>query len=396
MFCEETEENKKYLQAVEFEEDQDMIELDCRLHAQSMEDDDLLEASNNVQTLIHFLKSNIEFRVEYSAQFWTLENKSSEFLTEAQMIPNTVQIKVMEGIPTIAKIWRGCTEEANSHSKEIGKRSGSSSNRGPRPRGQPQQQPSEPPGEQQQQRWKPYRRSDFDSIFEDVPAIEDDAEIQYDDPEQEQENDDDKSDDDNDSEHESENDDNDDNAAQQAHEDLESENDETIEQALAALGGFGNDEADVAPDEQVVLNPDPDAEVLDALDLNFVRRATGQRREGVSELRCGQLRYNVVSEFMRAHCEYHVDCHRQRAVKGSAGKTKKCQGQGRCLGTLLAWLDSGKDYDTKAAHQKAASASKAIREEARRKFTQTREGREFAQHERDKRAGEGDEPDDIR
>ena len=120
-FCEETEENKKYLQAVEFEGDEDMSEL---LHGQSMEVDDLLEASNSVQTLIHFLKSNIEFRVEYSAQFWTLENKSTEFLREAQMIPNTVEIKAMEGIPTIAKVWRGSTEEAKAHSKEIGKGSG--------------------------------------------------------------------------------------------------------------------------------------------------------------------------------------------------------------------------------------------------------------------------------
>ena len=270
-----------------------------------------------------------------------------------------------------------------------------SSNRGPRSTGPPQQQPSEPPGQQQQQRWKPYRRSDFHSNFdEDIPAIEDHAEMQYDDPGQEQEDDDYKSDNDNDSEHGPENNDN---AAQQANEDLDgSENDEAIEQALAAMGNFGNDEDDVAPDEQEVLNPDPDAEVLDALDLGFVRPAGGARREGVSELRCGQIRYNVVSEFMRAHCEYHADCHRQRTVKGSEGKTKKCQGQGRCLGTLLAWLDSGKDYETKAAHQKAASASKAIREEARRKFMQTREGQEFAQFERDKRAGEGDEPDDIR
>ena len=65
----------------------------------------------------------------------------------------------------------------------------------------------------------------------------------------------------------------------------------------------------------------------------------------------GYLVYNEQERKINAHCEKHesakAHCHMDRAIIG------RRRGQGRPIGTLVAWLRSSSDYDDKAAHQAA-------------------------------------------
>ncbi len=107
-----------------------------------------------------------------------------------------------------------------------------------------------------------------------------------------------------------------------------------------------------------------------------------------------QIHYNVTGEYMRAHCGLHDGCRRQRTCRPSTFAFHN-QGQGRPLGLLLSWLESGDSHDDKASHVKALASSAAERRAARQKFKEVHGAEEFLALERPQRDDEYSEPDDI-
>lgn len=105
----------------------------------------------------------------------------------------------------------------------------------------------------------------------------------------------------------------------------------------------------------------------------------------------GHLCYYPNSKSFSAFCPKHVDCRRSRTAKAGCSS-----GQGRPLGHLLAWLSQAADYPDHKEHVKFCLPSLENRQEGRR-LLQTCHGWEsFANYERPRRAGESDEPDEIR
>ena len=105
----------------------------------------------------------------------------------------------------------------------------------------------------------------------------------------------------------------------------------------------------------------------------------------------GRLCFYPNSNSFSAFCPKHVDCRRSRTAKPGSSR-----GQGRPLGHLLAWLSQAADYPDHTEHVKFCLPSLENRQEGRR-LLQTVPGWEsFANYERPKRAGESDEPDEIR
>ena len=84
--------------------------------------------------------------------------------------------------------------------------------------------------------------------------------------------------------------------------------------------------------------------------------AAAPRRAGVAELVMpvgphGFLRYNATGGYLRAQCPVHEDCFRRRALH--EGRL----GQGRPIGSLIAWLQSAEDFGTRQQHVAAPVAS---------------------------------------
>ena len=104
----------------------------------------------------------------------------------------------------------------------------------------------------------------------------------------------------------------------------------------------------------------------------------------------GELRYNTVSQFMRAHCPYHDKCTRQRQT------TPGRHGAGRPIGALISWLEKGATLKDKARHMAVPTPFFSERCKARDKFNTWRRSEEFAAYERPKYSVEtGDEPKQI-
>ena len=101
-----------------------------------------------------------------------------------------------------------------------------------------------------------------------------------------------------------------------------------------------------------------------------VRAPRAARRPGQAEVVClyapyGELRYNVSSAFVRAHCWRHGDsCRKQRACYPNEQRP----GQGRPLGLLAHWLESAANYRSAQEHKQASVGSFEQRSEARERF----------------------------
>ena len=106
--------------------------------------------------------------------------------------------------------------------------------------------------------------------------------------------------------------------------------------------------------------------------------------EIVFTLPFGELRYNSVGNFIRAHCNKHPKCTKQRQT------TPGRLGAGRPIGMLIAWLKH--DAESKVHHM-VHNPSYEARQSARAEFNQMPGSSDFAQFERRKYHSEdGDEP----
>lgn len=141
--------------------------------------------------------------------------------------------------------------------------------------------------------------------------------------------------------------------------------------------GSDNDDGEHASGSAAASAADDGADALEKAGLGFVRRA------GVCELRfdlgrLGEVRYNVVSEFYRAHCPIHTECFRRR----SSLKSDRIHGQGGPIGMLMHWLQTAKQYASKDAHIKAKPGSFDERLAARDKFESFPSALDFTKYER--------------
>ena len=103
----------------------------------------------------------------------------------------------------------------------------------------------------------------------------------------------------------------------------------------------------------------------------------------------GELRYSSHDGYIRAFCSRHgPSCQRQRTLKPSLRNAA----QGRCLGSLVAWLTSAGDYATKNDHVKARGASYEDRVRARELFKALPASNVWLDYERPLRDRESEEP----
>ena len=174
--------------------------------------------------------------------------------------------------------------------------------------------------------------------------------------------------------------------------DLQQEDVEAAQPAAPPAPADVDEEAASAEMQPAAAPASQDA--LAAAGLSFARRP------GTCEVRFafpdgefpGELRYNVTSDFYRAHCPFHVDCARRRAAYASASDRG---GQGRPLGLLLEWLHKGSSCGTREEHMALKAGSHEDRAVMRELFMRVPGAGSFASHERQQRAGEPDEPSKI-
>ena len=171
--------------------------------------------------------------------------------------------------------------------------------------------------------------------------------------------------------------------------------DPELEAALLLSQQEAEDEdgqADVLPDEDVLLEGGGDDGNASADDAEEVEAAAAEglppverdfagRRPGVSELVLavggdGFLRYNITGNYMRAQCPMHDDCFRRRVLY--AGRL----GQGRPIGSLVAWLKDAGSHSNKSSHVKAPLAPLAARIAARTYFATLPDAQTFLAKER--------------
>ena len=182
---------------------------------------------------------------------------------------------------------------------------------------------------------------------------------------------------------------------------------DAIEEALQQLmqmqpGDVAQDvaepEQEVAPADVVADAPNPPAdghEMLRRMGLGYVARAA-RTPEVVFATHFGEVRYNTVGCYMRAHCVVHADCTRQRTCRPSDACTDIGAGQGRPLGALYEWLRRSQEFGTREEHMGARTASRASRLDAREEFLDLEGSADFARYERERRRDEGPEPNNIR
>ena len=130
-------------------------------------------------------------------------------------------------------------------------------------------------------------------------------------------------------------------------------------------------------------------DLLDVFDIGFVRRGARVAEERfILAGGLGEIRYNVQSEFYRAHCPIHENCQRRRA----ANPSDRFLGQGRPLGLLTHWLQTASLYDSKQVHMAAGAGNFSERSAAREALLAMPHAVEFSRHERRERPTEGAEP----
>ena len=133
-------------------------------------------------------------------------------------------------------------------------------------------------------------------------------------------------------------------------------------------------------------------------DSSKPNKAYEPRRAPISELKMAvgehELHFNLSGEYLRAHCNAHPNCRRQRTVLPSSFATHN-QGQGRPIGLLVDWLERANDFDSKASHMKAKAPNHAQRDAARQRFKRMPNADEFLAVERVQQDDEYSEPDKI-
>ena len=159
--------------------------------------------------------------------------------------------------------------------------------------------------------------------------------------------------------------------------------------SLFDFGLEGEEEEDLEADDESVDDalPNP-AERVPAIERAPIlgRRApTVQDHLQVPGL--GQLRYSPFDGYLRAFCEKHNNCQRQRTCKPSDRKVQ----QGRPIGALIAWMRCGEDCATRDEHQKAHPSHEA-RCSARHLFKTLPDWNTWANYERPRREAEPEEP----
>lgn len=342
---------------------------------------------------MHFLVKNIYFGYVYDASFWVLAQASSTHLSKYDMIPNRLEVEPMKDTPLFNKIWRGTQVESAARFKK--EKSATTRKRQEKRDTGLQAQPLQTEQTElsnSSNRSRPYKMSDFAPIGGFVPEDHDQdlAPIPGPDQNEDQEEDDDFEEQDLLEEEQ----DNSDSCNSGIEDGLGLE--ESIATAMALFesesGDAGGMEGE-GVDEDVPALPGEDADLREVIDLKTPRASR------VSEVRIdfegSQLRYNISTEFIRAHCPIH-DCSRQRSTRPSDSKTRKAQGQGRCLGALVQWLREAASFDSKDLHMKAPIASYNLRKAARDEFMKVPGAKDFATYERPCREGEGEEPTEIR
>ncbi len=158
----------------------------------------------------------------------------------------------------------------------------------------------------------------------------------------------------------------------------------------------GTDDSTPAPVSAVQSPPAPEASAPSSSASRIV--TTHKTRSG-TEVKFvlpdrfhGSLAYYPKSESMVAFCTKHAgDCRRSRTTKASATRP----GQGRCVGSLISWLQLSHHYANKEEHVKFCLSTHQERLEARREFMSLPQSEEFSAYERALRDGEDAEPADI-
>lgn len=116
----------------------------------------------------------------------------------------------------------------------------------------------------------------------------------------------------------------------------------------------------------------------------------------------GLLRYYPEHDTLNAVCDNpsHDDCRLSRTCKAGKGNPKKGSktfGQGRPIGMLTAWLEDCLSFDTQKSHCHDCKPSLKDRQKARTLVMGLPGGPEFCRLvEREKRASEESEPENIR
>lgn len=190
------------------------------------------------------------------------------------------------------------------------------------------------------------------------------------------------------------------------------ERDSDQENGYAEIGVAADDlgaPADVQPQPEILEEPDAGgAEAVGAAQPGEHEDAVAAagldwaRRPGHCEVRLGlprgigELRYNVTSDFFRAHCPHHgANCARRRAAFESNSERAGSSGQGRPLGLLIHWLQTANQFDSRESHIKARVGSHADRIAARAFFNTVAGAGEFSCYERKCGRGELEEPERI-
>ena len=109
----------------------------------------------------------------------------------------------------------------------------------------------------------------------------------------------------------------------------------------------------------------------------------------------GDIRYNPLSESFIAVCKQaHGDCRRSRTCKAAKTlHTDRLAAQGRPIGLLAAWLETGALHTTDEAHKKAITGiTREQRVRARAAFQAHANAEEVLVFERPLRAAEPEEP----
>jgi hypothetical protein len=123
-------------------------------------------------------------------------------------------------------------------------------------------------------------------------------------------------------------------------------------------------------------------------------RKTREVTEDIFEVPGGDLRYNVRTNTIVAHCKFevHGDCRKNRTCSG--GRVGGLGGQGRPIGFLMAWLQRQDQHECRQTHVHVPAnlVTHADRVAGRHLFMTLPGAQEFSQHERAKRPDEPDEP----
>jgi hypothetical protein len=115
-----------------------------------------------------------------------------------------------------------------------------------------------------------------------------------------------------------------------------------------------------------------------------------------AEVEGGSIAWHLTTNRFEARCNNTDHGERCRMTRASTeGKRASAVGQGRPLGTLVAWLASGGQFVTAYDHRANLPYDGDIRMAARSKLRESDDGLDLLSRERAKRLGEDSEPEDM-